>query len=989
MTNYLKIEPCEVLADWNYTLDLSLSTDRKEEAYSILFGTTSGYANPTSFNTFVWPSGYKVWGFWFRLRTEPPLETDDIIIKLKDQANVCYVYWEFLKYSLYNLWDRRTEAQGLGGATAQSYALQGSDGPTLWHWYEIKWESADLVTFYVDGVQAMNANGLNITLGTDLDVSITVGGTKTCPPSNIDYIVAADALQYPPTMPEQYNPGQNTEKGIVLIYRGSTLIYPLSNRDDVDSIEVQRVINDVDTAQCRLDNEVLLDINAGDVLKIEIASTGQANPRLIFNGEITEAKQVREDGLPFLDISAKGWAKVLEEHEITQSYPIATNAGTICKGIVADVTDPTPEDWEHLISVNNVQTTSKTRTIDFEGMSMLDALKKLSNVTTYDFFVDPEKDLHWFPRSLAFISSYAHWHLNETSGTLVSDSSGNGHNGICVNMEDSDWQAGKLNNCLAFNLDVSEADEYVDMGNIANWERTQAFSVECWMNSTQSGENNAMIARYNADLVGWLVCDYLGHIALNLVAPSPYGSIFKYTNASFNNGNWHHVVVTYDGTSLAAGVNIYVDGSLQASTVLSDSLSGSILNSVNLRLASSETVGALRYRGKLDEVLLYEAVLSANEIAYRYNNGNGREDQPTYQQLGASQLQDYEYEKKREICNWAKVYGAPSKTLPDPWQLDAWSDALTNWSLAGLPPLYSGDWSTLTLANPHRGGLYSIDCDYHIYHPGGGSIDHDLIHFQLQYTMADSLDLSTKEAFKSLTFAMAVNIFYVSYSSDLSPFFNGTIQEAIVRLIDTNDKRIDFDLKNFQEFVHYNPPDANNTHLSVMEIPIGPDEEADGKWTKLDGTFSWNLVKKILWYVKIKGGYYDGGTSYYYTDWGEMLVDWVHFDKGRWTSEYKLADSDPLVIQYGRAYAEFYDESAYSTSDCYIQAKFLVAKYKEPIDYLDKAEIDYSGMESLDPGQRIQFSLPEGIFIMRITGIKWDWDGDLRGQLGLDSDPLE
>ena len=44
------------------------------------------------------------------------------------------------------------------------------------------------------------------------------------------------------------------------------------------------------------------------------------------------------------------------------------------------------------------------------------------------------------------ISPYAWYHLNETSGTAVSDSSGNGRNGTTVNSPS--WVAGKLNNSI-------------------------------------------------------------------------------------------------------------------------------------------------------------------------------------------------------------------------------------------------------------------------------------------------------------------------------------------------------------------------------------------------------------------------------------------------------------------------------------------------------------------------------------------------------------
>ena len=48
------------------------------------------------------------------------------------------------------------------------------------------------------------------------------------------------------------------------------------------------------------------------------------------------------------------------------------------------------------------------------------------------------------------IDPYLWWHLNEASGTNAADASTHGRNGTTVNMEDGDWIAGNLNNCLSF-----------------------------------------------------------------------------------------------------------------------------------------------------------------------------------------------------------------------------------------------------------------------------------------------------------------------------------------------------------------------------------------------------------------------------------------------------------------------------------------------------------------------------------------------------------
>jgi hypothetical protein len=79
-----------------------------------------------------------------------------------------------------------------------------------------------------------------------------------------------------------------------------------------------------------------------------------------------------------------------------------------------------------------------------------------------------------------------------------------------------------------------------------------------------------------------------------------------------NDGNWHHVALTYDGSSNLAGTQLYVDGNLEAKTATTNTLTGSILNDVNLVLGSR--AGGLLYNGQMDDFRLYDYALSSAQI---------------------------------------------------------------------------------------------------------------------------------------------------------------------------------------------------------------------------------------------------------------------------------------------------------------------------------------------------------------------------------------
>jgi hypothetical protein len=85
------------------------------------------------------------------------------------------------------------------------------------------------------------------------------------------------------------------------------------------------------------------------------------------------------------------------------------------------------------------------------------------------------------------------------------------------------------------------------------------------------------------------------------------------TDTTWDDGLWHHVVVTYDGSSQANGVRIYVDGVEQPTTIVFDTLTGSILNDENLVIGARGD-GTVLFYGGMDDFRLYNTVLTQSQI---------------------------------------------------------------------------------------------------------------------------------------------------------------------------------------------------------------------------------------------------------------------------------------------------------------------------------------------------------------------------------------
>ncbi len=215
---------------------------------------------------------------------------------------------------------------------------------------------------------------------------------------------------------------------------------------------------------------------------------------------------------------------------------------------------------------------------------------------------------------------YALWPLNQSSGTNVPDISGYERDGTTSNMEDADWVSGKLDNCLIFD----GVNELVNCGDIANFERTDPFSIEFWFRTSTSSVTQAFISRAlsTGNLTGWYVTHFSGFLFFNLRNTSTNWLQVRTSTGGYNDNAWHHAVITYSGNSLPSGVIFYVDNTVISNLITSNTLSASIQNSANCEMAHGGGVGY--YNGYLDEVVIYDKVISSSDVSYRWNSGSGR-----------------------------------------------------------------------------------------------------------------------------------------------------------------------------------------------------------------------------------------------------------------------------------------------------------------------------------------------------------------------------
>ncbi len=186
---------------------------------------------------------------------------------------------------------------------------------------------------------------------------------------------------------------------------------------------------------------------------------------------------------------------------------------------------------------------------------------------------------------------------------------------------------GKRNYSLSFD----GTDDYVSIVNESNFdfERTNAFSVCSWVNPVNDTDaNHTIVAKMqdSSPFTGWELMLYDTNasdsdgITFSLI--NTWSSNVLRVDAARNEietGTWQHVCATYDGSSSTSGVSIYLNGVSKTVNSVLNSLSSSILNSLNLEIGSRQ--GGRLMKGQIDDVRIYNYALSAAQVRNVYNGG--------------------------------------------------------------------------------------------------------------------------------------------------------------------------------------------------------------------------------------------------------------------------------------------------------------------------------------------------------------------------------
>lgn len=172
---------------------------------------------------------------------------------------------------------------------------------------------------------------------------------------------------------------------------------------------------------------------------------------------------------------------------------------------------------------------------------------------------------------------------------------------------------GKHNRAMKFD----GADDYISIADTDRLDiRTSDFTIELWAQRDASGSTHVLVDK-RSDATSGYVLQF--NSSDQIEAQVCDGSCITITSTStITDTGWHYIVATFDRS---ASAQIYLDGVANGSAV-----SISSIDSNNINTSTALRIGARSYgtlanvmSGKIDEVRIYDKLLSAAEIRKRYS----------------------------------------------------------------------------------------------------------------------------------------------------------------------------------------------------------------------------------------------------------------------------------------------------------------------------------------------------------------------------------
>ncbi len=219
-----------------------------------------------------------------------------------------------------------------------------------------------------------------------------------------------------------------------------------------------------------------------------------------------------------------------------------------------------------------------------------------------------------------------------------------------------------------YSLNFDGVDDYVTFGDDAKWSingsgGNRGFSISIWVKLadvqtswiiSKSGVYDSGANRYEWELLS----RFNGQVRFKMFFNDSASNYIEFdSEQQLEAATWYHIVITYDLSQAATGLNMYIDNSLKNTTNAEATVSltgswGTVSNTVNpMYLARNSGVDYAAL--KLDEYSIWDEVLTADDVSKLYNSG--KTGDPNRYPVSSNYLVGY----------WRCGDGATFSTIPD------------------------------------------------------------------------------------------------------------------------------------------------------------------------------------------------------------------------------------------------------------------------------------------------------------------------------------
>ncbi|MBL8819504.1 MAG: DUF1553 domain-containing protein [Planctomyces sp.] len=151
----------------------------------------------------------------------------------------------------------------------------------------------------------------------------------------------------------------------------------------------------------------------------------------------------------------------------------------------------------------------------------------------------------------------------------------------------------------------------VEAGDTANFGYFDKFSISAWVKA--SAPNGTLISRMTPveEGAGYYVHLRDGHIQVNLIKRWLDDAVRVESHEPIGLDQWRHIAVTYDGSRVASGIRVYLNGQPVVMDVKLDRINQSFAVATEpLRIGGGQS----NFEGEVDDVRIYGRDLEASEV---------------------------------------------------------------------------------------------------------------------------------------------------------------------------------------------------------------------------------------------------------------------------------------------------------------------------------------------------------------------------------------